>query len=162
MNPNQRVQKFWDQCRKALPGLPETLPEAWAFGATAEHADGLLRLVLDGIKTATASPLWDYEHSGQNIPTAGECSIILDGRGEPRALLETTCVQIVPFHEVSKEHAYAEGEGDRTLASWREIHERFWRSYSENPRGYESEMPVVCERFRVRFPIPEFDELPRK
>ncbi|MFC5337969.1 ASCH domain-containing protein [Leucobacter denitrificans] len=130
------------------------IPEAWAFGATPDHADGLLALVLDGIKTGTASPLWDYEHSKEPVPTVGEYSIILDGRGAPRALLETTAISIVPFDEVTEEHAHAEGEGERTLAAWREIHEHYWRNYSENPRGYVSDMPVVCERFRLLYAEP--------
>lgn len=131
------------------------IPEAWAFGAIPEHADGLLALVLDGTKTGTASPLWDYEHAEEPVPAVGDRSIILDGGGTPRALIETTAVSIVPFDDVSEEHAHAEGEGERTLVAWRDIHERFWRNYSENPRGYEPDMPVVCERFRVLYAAPE-------
>lgn len=76
-------------------------------------------------------------------------NIILDGRGRPRALIETTEVEIVPFGEVTAAHAYAEGEGDRTLEHWRRSHEQYWRMYSESPRGFEPDMPVVCERFRL-------------
>ncbi|WGD37385.1 ASCH domain-containing protein [Lysinibacter sp. HNR] len=153
MNVNPTVPEFWNHCRKTLSNLPEDIPETWAFGATPEHADGLLKLVLEGTKTGTASALWDYEHSGDTIPVVGEYSMILDGRGTPRALIEITSVDIVAFNEVSEEHAHAEGEGDRSLASWREAHEHFWRNYSENPRGYEPDMPVVCERFRVLYPL---------
>ncbi|WBL20254.1 ASCH domain-containing protein [Citricoccus sp. NR2] len=148
------LDDFWHRCRAALDGLPEEPPEAWAFGATPEHADGLLALVLAGVKTATSSSLWDCEHTGEPVPTVGELSIILDGRGAPRALLETTSIEVVPFGEVTEEHAAAEGERDRTLASWKAIHERYWREHSENPRGYADDMPVVCERFRVLYPGP--------
>ncbi|WFP16161.1 ASCH domain-containing protein [Citricoccus muralis] len=157
MTATLTLDDFWRQCRTELPELPEELPEAWAFGATPEHADGLLELVLAGVKTATSSPLWDYEHTGEPVPAVGELSIILDGRGAPRALLETTEIAVVPFAEVSEEHAHAEGEHDRTLAAWRAIHERFWREHSENPRGYAPDMPVVCERFRVRYPLSATD-----
>lgn len=143
---------FWTGCRARLPELPEALPEAWAFGATPGHADELLDLVLAGVKTGTASSLWDYDASGEPLPQEGEFSIILDGAGAPRAVIQTTRIRIVPFDEVDAEHAHAEGEGDRTLASWREVHERYWRAYSENPRGYEPDMPVVCERFRLLYP----------
>ncbi|MGO1182972.1 MAG: ASCH domain-containing protein [Micrococcaceae bacterium] len=153
MTESLTLDDFWQQCHAVLPDLPTLRPEAWAFGATPEHADGLLELVLAGVKTATSSPLWDYEHTGEPVPAVGEFSIILDGSGAPRALLETTEIAVVPFAEVSEEHAYAEGEHDRTLASWRAIHERFWREHSENPRGYAPEMPVVCERFQVRYPL---------
>jgi uncharacterized protein YhfF len=153
MTEHDVLADFWSGCRAQLPQLPEAIPGAWAFGATPEHADGLLALVLSGVKTGTASALWDYEHSGDPVPAEGELSIILDGAGAPRAVIETTSVRIVPFDEVDAEHAHAEGEGDRTLAAWRDIHERFWREHSESPRGYAPDMPVVCERFRVVHPV---------
>jgi histidinol-phosphate aminotransferase len=139
--------EYWRQVRDVKPELPEAVPEAWAFGATPEHADELLALVLAGTKTSTASSLWDFEATGEAMPREGEHSILLDGAGEPRAVIETTQVRIRPFDEVDARHAHAEGEGDRTLAHWRAVHERFWREYSENPRGFEPDMPVVCEAF---------------
>lgn len=68
-NPKQ-IAEFWRQARAGLVGAPETVPEAWAFGATPAHADGLLALVLDGTKTGTASSLWDYEALGDPLPVA--------------------------------------------------------------------------------------------
>ena len=144
------LHQFWAEARTARPELPAQLPEAWAFGATPEHADGLLRLVLDGVKTGTASSLCDYEADGDPLPEVGELSIILDGSGAPRAVLETTEVVTVPFDQVTAEHAHAEGEGDRTLAAWRQIHERFWTEHSHG--GFAPDMPVVCERFRLIHP----------
>ncbi|MGO0604290.1 ASCH domain-containing protein [Brevibacterium linens] len=146
---NGDLGAFWSTARNCIPDLPEAMPEAWAFGATPEHADDLLALVLAGTKTGTASALWDIEAVGEAVPEVGELSIILDGRGRPRALLETTAIDIVPFYEVTAEHAHSEGEGDRTLAAWREIHERFWQEHGR--RGVSFEMPVVCERFRLVF-----------
>ncbi|WP_282852640.1 ASCH domain-containing protein [Gulosibacter sediminis] len=141
--------EYWRQVRDVKPELPEAVPEAWAFGATQEHADELLALVLAGTKTATASSFWDYQATGDPVPRAGEFSVVLDGAGEPRAIIETLEVRIRPFGEVDAEHASAEGEGDRSLAYWREVHERFWRLHSENPHGFEPDMAVVCERFRL-------------
>lgn len=141
------LAEFWARVRAERPALPAELPEAWAFGATAEHADGLLALVLEGTKTGTASSLWDYEDGTEPVPAVGDLSIILDGAGRPRTVLEVTRIDIVPFDQVTAEHARAEGEDDRTLASWRRIHERFWRDHSE--QGFAPDMPVVCERFQV-------------
>ncbi|WP_010204089.1 ASCH domain-containing protein [Salinibacterium sp. PAMC 21357] len=143
------IEEFWHECRSTIQGLPEAIPEAWAFGATPAHADGLLDLVLAGTKTATASSLWDYEHAGDPVPEVGWLNIILDGSGVPRALLETTAIDLVPFDEVTESHAFAEGEGDRSLSHWREVHERYWREHSEGPKGFEPDMPVVCERLRL-------------
>ncbi len=143
------IPEFWILCRSVVAGLPEQPPIAWPFGATTEHADELLELVLAGTKTGTASSFWDYEATDEPLPAAGDLSIILDGAGDPRAVIETTDVQTIPFDEVGAEHAHAEGEGDRTLEHWRQVHERYWREHSENPRGFEPDMPVVCERFRL-------------
>lgn len=157
----ENIARFWADVRPILVSpsvgegaisaeLPELPPEAWAFGATPEHADSLLALVLGGIKTGTASSLWDYDAEGEAIPAVGDLSIILDGTEAPCAVLEVTAVDVVPFDEVTEEHARAEGEDDRTLVSWRSIHEAFWREHSE--QGFSPDMPVVCERFRVVFP----------
>ena len=103
-------------------------------------------------QTSSASSLWEYEDDGDPLPKPGSLSIVLDGTATPRAVIETTAVKVVPFDQVDETHAYEEGEGDRTLAYWREVHERYWRSYS--PR-FESDMPAVCEKFRLLYPTAE-------
>jgi uncharacterized protein YhfF len=62
---------------------------------------------------------------------------------------------VVPFREVTATHAYAEGEGDRSLAYWRQAHwEFFSRTCAALGRAPDETMPVVCEEFRVVFPLP--------
>ncbi|WP_426244408.1 ASCH domain-containing protein [Nocardioides sp. LHG3406-4] len=153
------VEAFWELARfhaklNSAPSYfgPTTLevvpPPAWSFGATPEHADELLALVLDGTKTATASALWEFDEDEQ-MPERGTLSILLDGAGHPRALVEATDVSVVPFDEVTEEHAFLEGEGDRTLAQWRDVHERYFTEVAAPERGFSPDMPVVLERFRV-------------
>ncbi|PYY36416.1 ASCH domain-containing protein [Curtobacterium sp. MCBD17_030] len=146
------VAAFWAARRQESPDLPEEVPLAWAFGATPEHADDLLALVLAGVKDGTASSLWDYEATTDPLPEVGEHSVILDGADQPSAVIVTTDIRTVPFDQVDAEHARAEGEGDRTLAYWRASHERYWRQHSADPRGWAPDMPVVCERFRLLWP----------
>lgn len=146
---------FWAEARGVVPTLPTDPPRpdrVWGFGATAEHADGLLELVLAGVKTGTSGSLWDYEAEGEEVTAVGDLDVILDGSGTPRAIIETTDVRIVPFDEVTAEHSFAEGEDDRSLASWRRIHERFFTDYASHDRGFDPRMPVVCERFRLVYP----------
>lgn len=131
--------------------LASLRPPAWGFGATPEQADELLALVLSGTKTATSGALWDYEAEGEELPTPGGLDIVTDGRGVPHALLVTTHVEIVPFDEVSAEHAYLEGEGDRSLATWRDVHERFFTEHAAHTRGFSRDMPVVLQRFAVLY-----------
>lgn len=127
-------------------------PPAWAFGADPAQADRLLELVLAGTKTATASALWDYEAGDEPLPEPGEMSIILDGRGHPRALVVTTEVRVVPFDQVDEGHAFAEGEGDRSLAYWRRVHRDFFMEHAAHDRGFVDDMPVVLEHFTVLVP----------
>ena len=146
------LMPYWRGVRAEVAGLPEQVPEAWAFGAEPAQADELLALVLAGIKSATASSLWDYEAEGEPLPTAGGLSIILDGRGEPRAVILTTDVHVVAFRGVDAEHAHAEGEGDRSLAHWRAVHEQFWRQHSPGGRGFDDHRCDALRSARQRFP----------
>ena len=124
-------------------------PPAWSFGATPEQSDELLALVLAGTKTATAGALRDYESDNEPLPEKGALSILLDGGGHPQALVEVTDVRVVPFDAVDEEHARLEGEGDLSLAHWREVHERFFLDVATHEHGFDPAMPVVLERFRV-------------
>ncbi len=152
------VESFWDLARfhaklNTAPSYfgPTTLevvpPPAWSFGASAEEADSLLALVLDGTKTATASAHADYEAEGEPLPEPGTLGIVLDGGGHPRALVETTDVRVARFDQVDAEHAHLEGEGDRSLEHWRAEHERFFAEHATT--GFDPQMLLVLERFRV-------------
>lgn len=124
--------------------------EAWAYGG---DPDELARLTLAGIKTATAGagPLYGLE--GEPLPQAGEYSVILDSRGEAVCVIRTTRVYTAPFDRVSAEQAWREGEGDRSLAYWRQVHEEFFRKeLSEAGLEFSPDMPVVCEEFELVFP----------
>lgn len=62
----------------------------------------------------------------------------------------TTRVYLVPFHNVSEIHAYREGEGDRSLDYWREIHKEFFAdSLKEAGLSFNETMDVVCEEFEI-------------
>lgn len=129
-------------------------PPAWAFGATPEQADELLELVIAETKTATSSALWDYEAEGEDLPSLGTLGIVVDGAGDPRALVVTTGVRTVPFDEVDAAHARAEGEGDRTLEHWRRVHQEFFTRHASHDQGFAPDMPVVLEDLRVLYSEP--------
>ena len=150
-----RVQAYWQAFLGHL--LPEApIPpgyQAWGFGDSPDAADKLGALVKQGIKTATASLVWVYEAEGETFPEAGDYSIILDGEGKPICIIRTTRVYVCPFNEVDDEQAYLEGEGDRSLNYWREVHWRFFgRECDQIGRTPEETMPVLCERFELVYP----------
>lgn len=120
----------------------------FAFGDGPELADELLELVLAGLKTATCST-----EDEPNTSTPGECWVVLDGRGEPRCVIETIEVTYRRFDEVDAAFAYEEGEGDRSLAHWRSAH----RTYFGRLGRFSEDMMLMCERFRL---VEVFGELP--
>lgn len=127
--------------------------EAWAFGG---DPDGLAALVLAGVKTAAASAYPLYGLEGEPLPEAGEYSVILDSRDEAVCVILTDRVEIVPYREVGADHAFREGEGDRTLTCWRQVHEAFFREeMAASGLTFTGEMPVVCETFHVVWPETE-------
>lgn len=147
---NDSINQMWEAYRRANPKAPENY-EAWAFGDSKEMADELAELVLNGTKTTTASNYTMYEED-EPLPYVGLHNIVLDGDGRAVAIVETTSVETVPFDEVTEEHAYLEGEGDRTLRYWREAHEDFFKKeFKEVNQEFHNKIPVVCERFKVIF-----------
>jgi uncharacterized protein YhfF len=58
-------------------------------------------------------------------------------------------VVVVSFDEVTAEHAFLEGEGDRTLRYWRDVHDPFFKKEFEDIKKFHYKIPVVCERFQL-------------
>ena len=119
-------------------------------GDGGEVGDRLARLVLDGTKTATASAYIAYENENEPIPKVGDYSVVLFDSGEAACVIMTNKVSLVPFDEVSERHAYLEGEGDRSLAYWREVHEEFFiPDYLAAGKPFDKHGLCVLEEFEI-------------
>ena len=158
------LQDFWEAARMRT-GITRTAvvtgmsaeatlpPPAWSFGDNPELADQLLDLVLAGTKTATATSLAELEQAGEPVPGRGDLSIVLDGAGHPRALIRTTDVQVLAFRDVTEEQAAAEGEDDRSLASWRREHSTYFRRMlAGGGAEFSEDLPVAIETFELLYP----------
>ena len=133
----------------AQQGLKDCPFEAWSFG---ENADLLAGLVADGTKTATSSAYPLYQLDGEPLPCEGQYSVILNSRDEAVCIIRTKKVCTVPFDKVSAEHAAREGEGDRSLTYWRQVHRKFFAAcLEEYALAFDETMGVVCEEFEVVF-----------
>lgn len=77
------------------------------------------------IKTGTSSGYDLYKQENEPLPKVGQLDVVLNGKNEPVCIIKNINVTILPFSEVTKEHAWKEGEGDRTLAYWRKVHAEF-------------------------------------
>ncbi len=124
-------------------------PEAWSFG---EDPDGLARLVLEGKKRATSSAGPLYALEGEPLPKPGQASVLLDSQNRPICVLWTTRVYTAAFCDVTARHAALEGEGDLSLAHWRQVHRDFFtRELEAAGLAFREDLPVVCEEFEILF-----------
>ena len=141
-----KQEEMWSCYQKQ--NLSAKMYEAWAFCGGGEVGDRLAGLVLEGKKTATASARIAYETEGEELPKAGDFSVILYDNGEAACIIQTEKVSVVPFDEVSERHAYLEGEGDRTLAYWRKVHrEAFSPDYEAAGTRFDEHGLCVLEEF---------------
>lgn len=153
------INEFWEHARVGAELNPlqpwigprisgSVPPPAWSFGDTPELADQLADDIVAGRKTATTSLLWEYERDGQPVPEDGSLGIVLDGAGEPRALVLSRNVRVVPFSQVDEAHALGEAG---SLGEWRQLHEDFARRSDDGAHPFRPEMPVVLETLEVLY-----------
>ena len=121
--------------------------EAWSFG---EAPDKLADLVLQGIKTATCSAYDLYLINNEPLPQTGDYSVILNSNEEAVCIIKTLKVYVTEFNQVSEEHAFKEGEGDRSLDYWRKVHVSFLTNeLASVNKSFNENTKVVCEEFEV-------------
>lgn len=144
---------FWRDFLAATGRPADTaVSDVFFFADSEAAASELAALVLAGTKVGTASLVWTYEREGEAVPKAGDLSIVTSFAGAPLCVIETTAVAIRPFDEVPADFAASEGEGDLSLAYWRDVH---WAYFGRECRAMGREpdpaMPVVCETFAVLY-----------
>ena len=150
---NVAIQTYWQTFVATLPSdspyrSKSYISEGWGDGP--EMADELGALIAAGTKTATCSSLWEWEAEGEAVPEPGLVTIVLDGRGQPLCIVETTEVTVRKYNEVDADFAREEGEGDLSLGYWREAHRNFFSRYLPKiGKEFSEDMPLVCERFRL-------------
>ncbi|KAK5657917.1 hypothetical protein OQA88_2466 [Cercophora sp. LCS_1] len=134
---------------EASAALGTSLPapkDVFHFGAVgdAAMADKRLRQAIAGEKSATTSwPIPDPLYWG-----VGDLSVILDGEGNPGAVMRTTSFIRCKFKDVAEDFALAEAEGD--YRAYREGHFEFYGK-QKNGHEFNDESMVLCERFEVIF-----------
>ena len=150
----EKIDVFW-KCFLEETSRNETTKfiDVFHFELTEKLANELLQLVLIGQKRATASSLFAYQIEGTRVPEVGDLSIVTDWEGNPKCVIETTAVTIIPFKDITYDICKREGEDD-TLESWQKGHERFYKAEGKS-LGYEftEDMPVVFEDFEVIYQV---------
>ncbi|MCO4312726.1 ASCH domain-containing protein [Pectobacterium versatile] len=127
--------------KQGLEKYPDAL--RWSFGDSPELADELLQLVLKGHKTATCSSYHMFKN--EETPQVGDYNIVLDGAEQPSCVIRTRSLTLVRYCDVTAEMAAKEGEGDKSLAFWREGHQTFF----ERESTFTPDMLLVFEEFEL-------------
>ena len=110
----------------AFPGEEARYFLPMSIGSAPEHADEGAALILNGKKTLTSSPFWDFPDG--KVPFVGALSVLLDGSQGPRGIVKTTRIEIMPFAAITEEMARAYGEGERTVEWWRRVMGGYYRT----------------------------------
>ena len=118
------------------------------IGSTAASADEGAALILAGTKTATSSAHWHYPDG--RIPFVGALSVLVDGADMPRAIVETTRVELTPLASVEAAFAWSYGEGERTLDWWRRVIGDWYRAdAARHGHTVDESTIIICEWLRV-------------
>lgn len=143
-------KELWNEYCEKCHIDKNTPHEARCFG---DDSDKLAELVCRGIKTATTSWYDLYEsESEEKMPEKGDISIILNGKEEAVCIIRDVRVYKNKFREVSEEHAYKEGEGDRSLDYWRKVHKKFFMDEAEEyGLTFDENIDVLCEEFEILY-----------
>ena len=131
-NPNQKNLRYGGEC---------------GFGDDADFCCEQLALILTGKKTAFCAALDSYRLDCEKLPVAGLCYIVVDTDGNPKGIIQTVKVDIMPYNAVSWEMAQKEGDVD-SMQDWVESRNEYFADDSEL-MGYDfkPDMPVVFEQF---------------
>lgn len=117
--------------------------EEWQFAGNKRQCDMLFELVKSGVKTATC---WLFEREED----LHKFSVLTNWDKTEKLLLKTIKVEIKKFSEVTEEYAFKEGEGDRTLQHWREVHLNFFEERCrQKGLKFDEHTQIVCEEFKV-------------
>lgn len=144
------AKEMWEKYRREA-GISEDTPyEAWHFCNNEKDANELAELTKKGIKRGTAGMLKSYEADNEPIPKVGNFIVITDWKENGVCIIQVEKVEILPFGEITEEHARIEGEGDKSLKYWGEGHRKFFSQEAEELGiEFNEEIEVVFETFKV-------------
>lgn len=108
------------------------------FGS-ASSQERLAALIIAGRKRAT---VWNANEGCETAPGMLWTVTVAD---QPVAVIETISVAQRRFDDIDNDFANEEGEGDKSLAYWRSVHEDFFRKEGH----FAPTMMLWCEHFRL-------------
>lgn len=148
-----RAQAFFDAYLATLPAQKRAQINSVNsdyFCADEENASTCAQLVKQGEKRATCSMEYWYTVQNEPYPQVGHHQVVTDWHGNPVCIIAITRVERCKYKDVDEYFAAAEGEGDKSLAWWRQAHWTFFATECD-AEGIEmnEDMMLVQEYFDV-------------
>jgi len=150
---NASARNLWGDFLDAhLEFASHPAPEVIRLYDNQTDADAAVDLVCREIKRARTLSLKGLQLRQKALPKAGDFYVLVDWKGSARAILRSTSVKLIPFFAVREDHARLIGEGDRSLAHWKEHQwECLERELSALGAQPSQSMIMVFEAFELRF-----------
>jgi len=153
MIENTSANNMWgDYLKNHLEDAFHEPPKVYHFCDNKEDADECVMLVKKGIKKATSDSLLGMQYRNEKLPKIGDFTIVTDWEGKAQCILETKKVTLKPLFTIDEEYARLEGEGDKSLKHWKEVH---WDYYTRELEAFgrvpRESMIIVCQEFEKVF-----------
>lgn len=153
MIENTSANNMWgDYLKNHLEDAFHEAPKTIHFCDNEQDANECARLVKAGVKNATSDSLLGLQYRNERLPKKGDYSVVTNWEGKAQCIIETTKVTLRPFFSINEEYAKLEGEGDKSLKYWKEVH---WDYYTRELEAFgrvpRESMIVVCQEFEKVF-----------
>lgn len=147
------VQEMWNTYITKNPQYGQkTMPISYYFCDNEYDANICANLVLTGDKCATAPSLWWFEKQKEPLPKIGDLEIVTNWNGDAMGIVRLTNIVHRPYKEIDANFAFAEGEGDKSLAYWKRVHKAYYtREMAPYGDSFSEDMIVVCIYFELIF-----------
>ncbi len=152
MSFSDETLAFWDKVKRETD-VEGDFTDAYGVGDSPELKQELLELILEGKKRASTTLVRESMLEGWPEPEVAQYNIVLDGDDEPAAVIRTVSVRRCRFSEVDEEHAYWEGEDERTLDAYIREHTKYYTRIGRR-LGFEftPDMEVILDRYELVYP----------
>lgn len=148
------IQSYWkDFLAHTSRETSEKCAGVVCFGMDARTCEGAVEQILTGKMKCRIYPADGYRKAMSGEAKAGELNIVVDWKGVPCAVIETTSVRKMPVGELTDEICAMEGM-QPDLQSWRERQLPFIKTEVEELGGvFDDATLVAIEEFRLVHPL---------
>ena len=145
----EEIKNYWNSYLDSIPEEDRPIhPHVEvSIAGNLEICDTLLGLYLERKKSAGSGLVKDYELAEDELPIVGNFWIVLNSNEEAKCILKTTRVVKNKFKDITEEIATAEGEGDLTIAYWKNAHREFFEPFLKDWKINDLDSEEVVTEF---------------